>query len=149
MRILRAGFSNHFCDRTVTVWCMHTESTSYGIHMVRSRFRHFHKLAAMFPDDPRRGRLYLRDFLLPRFERLFIDYGIEAAKSFDPARPEIVGLLRTFAEAVEANPYVSAWHKRKLRWTISLVSNCSPGMVQFIGRLTRFPGVRLARRLLG
>jgi len=149
LRIFRAGFSNHFVDQPVTVWCMHTESTSYGIHMVRSRLRFFRKLVAMYPDDPRRGRFHLRDQLIPRFERLFIDHVIESRKAGDTHRDELVGILLEYEKTVLASPTVSRWHKRKLKLLVLLARRSPLGFIRAMGALTRFPGLRQLRRMLG
>ncbi len=37
LRVFRKGYSNYFVDKAVTVWCIHTASTSFGIRMIRSR----------------------------------------------------------------------------------------------------------------
>jgi GT2 family glycosyltransferase len=86
MRIFRKGYSNHFVDKAVTVWCIHTASTSFGIRMVRSRFKYFKKLLQMFPDEHQRGRYYLRDYLMPRFQLFFVNEAIEAIKKDDQYR---------------------------------------------------------------
>lgn len=149
LRIFRAGYGNVFLDRAVTVWCMHTESTSYGIHMVRSRFRQFQKLAQMFPDDPRRGRFHLRDQLIPRFERLFIDYMIEAVKADDPQRVEVAELLSSYAQVVFASSKVSRRHKLKLRAMVFLLTHSPGALIRAVGAFTRLPVVRSLRRAIG
>jgi len=147
LRIFRKGYSNHFIDRAVTVWCIHTESTSFGIRMIRSRFRYFKKLAAMFPDEPRRGRFYLRDYLMPRFGRYFVDHVIEAIKLSDERLPEMRAILSEYTEMVTANPYISRRYKLKLRVTGALLAMSPPPVVRFAGWLTKLPGIRNFRRL--
>ena len=44
LRIYRSGYSNYFLDKAVTVWCIHSESTSYSIKMIRSRFKYFNHI---------------------------------------------------------------------------------------------------------
>ena len=147
LRIFRKGYSNHFVDRAVTVWCIHTDSTSFSIRMVRSRFRYFKKLLAMFPDEPRRGRFYLRDYLMPRFGRFFVDHVVEAVKQGDENREEMSRHLAEYVGIVLANPYVSRRYKLKLKTTAWLLGHSSPGVVRFVGALTRLPVIRNLRRL--
>jgi glycosyltransferase involved in cell wall biosynthesis len=147
MRIFRKGYSNHFVDRAVTVWCIHTESTSFGIRMIRSRYRFFKKLAATFPDEPKRGRFYLRDYLMPRFGKLFVDHAIEAIKLDNEYREEMFAHLDDYAHMVLTNPYVGFRAKAKLRLTRFLLSHSSPGMVRAIGAATKLPVIRGFRRL--
>lgn len=147
LRIFRAGWSNHYVDRAVTVWCIHIESTSFGIRMIRSRYRFFKKLAAMFPDEPRRNRYYLRDYLMPRFGKLFVDHAIEAIKLDNEYRAEMFEHLDDYAGMVLGNPYIGVRAKFKLRLTRFLLRHSSPGMVRTIGTLTKIPLLSAFRRL--
>lgn len=65
-RLFQAGFTNVFLDRPVTVWCRNDASTSFGIHMARSRLRYCQKLcaAALDTDDS-----LMRDCIVPRFAK--------------------------------------------------------------------------------
>jgi len=147
LRIFRKGYSNHFLDRAVTVWCIHTESTSFGIRMIRSRYRFFLKLAALFPDEPKRNRYYLRDYLMPRFGKLFVDHAIQATKLDNEYREEMFAHLDDYARMVLTNPYVGFKAKTKLRLTRFLLSHSTPGMVRAIGAATKLPLIRGFRRL--
>lgn len=147
LRLFRKGFSNYFLDRAVTVWCIHTESTSFGIRMIRSRYRFFLKLAAMFPDEPKRNRYYLRDYLMPRFGKLFVDHAIQAIKLDNEYREEMFAHLDTYARMVLSNPYVGVRAKLKLRLTRFLLSHSSPGTVRAVGAVTKLPLFRAFRRL--
>lgn len=147
LRIFRKGFTNVFIDKAVTVWCIHTESTSYSIRMVRSRFRYFKKLAEMFPDEPRRGRFYFREYLMARFGRFFVDHVIEAIKFKDEHLPEMRAILAEYSAMVLANPYVSRRYKLKLRATETLLDHSPAQVVRFVGWLTKLPGIRGLRRL--
>jgi glycosyltransferase involved in cell wall biosynthesis len=149
LRIFRAGYTNHFVDRVVTVWCIHTGSTSFDLRMIRSRFKYFKKLVSMFPDEPRRNRYYLRDYLMPRFGRFFVDHVIEAVKANDPQRAEMSAVLADYAAIVLANPAVGARKKMELRVTMFLVEHSPPAVIRAVGALTRLPGVRALRRVLG
>ncbi len=149
LRIFRAGFSNHFVDRVVTVWCIHTGSTSFDMRMIRSRFKYFKKLVAMFPDEPRRNRYVLRDCLMPRFGRFFMDHVIEAVKAGDANRPEMSAVLAEYAAIVYANPAVGWRKKMELRATVFMAEHSPPALIRALGALTRLPGLRTLRRLLG
>lgn len=107
LRIFRAGFTNYFVDKAVTVWCIHTESTSFGIRMSRSRLKYFKKLVVMFPDEPLRRRYCLRDYLVPRFGALFLNDVIKACLSGnEELRAETQRMLENYAAIIAANPYV-------------------------------------------
>lgn len=149
LRIFRKGYTNHFIDKVVTVWCIHTGSTSFDMRMIRSRFKYFKKLVGMFPDEPRRNRYFLRDYLMPRFGRYFMDHVIEAVKAEDPNRAEMSEVLAEYAAIVYANPAVGGRKKLELRATIFMVEHSPPAVIRAIGALTRLPGVRSLRRLLG
>ena len=147
MRIFRAGYSNYFIDKAVTVWCIHTASTSFGIRMVRSRFKYFKKLMTLFPDEHQRGRYYLREYLMPRFQLFFVNEAIESIKRNDESRGEMMAVLNEYAAVVFANPYVGRKKKLRLWITLFLLRNSSPGMVRFVGALTRLPGIRSLRKI--
>lgn len=149
LRIFRKGFTNHFIDKVVTVWCIHTGSTSFDMRMIRSRFKYFKKLVGMFPDEPKRNRYVLRDCLMPRFGRFFMDHVIEAVKANDPNRAEMSAVLAEYAAIVYASPAVSGRKKLELRATVFMAEHSPPGLIRTIGKLTRLPGVRSLRRLLG
>ncbi len=147
LRIFRKGFSNYFIDKAVTVWCIHTASTSFGIRMIRSRFKYFKKLTQMFPDEHQRGRYYFRDCLVPRFQPYFVNHAIESIKNDDQYRQEMSAILNEYGAMVLANPYVGRKKKLRLRITLFLLNHCPPAMVRFVGAVTRLPGVRSLRRL--
>ncbi len=136
LRIFRKGYSNHFVDKAVTVWCIHTASTSFGIRMVRSRFKYFKKLLQMFPDEHQRGRYYLREYLMPRFQLFFVNEAIEAIKKDDQYRTEMSAVLAEYGAIVFANPYVGRKKKLRLWITLFLLRHSTPGMVRFVGALT-------------
>lgn len=71
-RLFRAGFTNVFVDRSVTVWCINDGSTSYSIHMVRSRLRYCLKLSHALPDVYNLNYLFMRNCIIPRFAKRII-----------------------------------------------------------------------------
>lgn len=106
LRVFRAGYSNYFVDQPVTVWCIHTASSAFSMRMNRSRFRYFAKLAAMFPDEPLRARFYLRDYLVPRFGKLFINDVIKRRLRRDPDLPESLRILDDYGAIMRSNAHV-------------------------------------------
>lgn len=149
LRLFRAGFTNHFLDKVVTVWCIHTGSTSFDIRMVRSRFKYFKKLVTEYPDQPRFRRFFLRECFIPRFGRYFIDHVIEAVKADDANRAEMSAILAEYAAIVLANPAVGRKYKLKLRAIVFMVEHSPPWLIRGIGSFTRLPGVRWMRSLVG
>lgn len=110
LRMFRKGYTNYFVDAPVTVWCIHSGSTSFDIKMSRSRVRYFRKLAEEFPDDPVKNRYYFRDLIAPRFYVQIIGEAVSARAGLtqvDPAKT---------AEYVDmANQYASEVTKRTVR----------------------------------
>lgn len=121
LRLFRAGYTGHFLNRAVTAWCIHTESTSFSIHMVRSRFLYFKKLYTLFPDNKRQNRFFFRDCLVPRFERPFIVESIKAKYENSIYEREIFGMLEEFLGIVMENRWISMRHKYKLRLIVIAV----------------------------
>jgi glycosyltransferase involved in cell wall biosynthesis len=111
LRIFRKGYANYYVDRPVTVWCMHSGSTTYSVRMSRSRFRYFKKLMATFPDDPDLNFYYFRDCIVPRFGPSFIYDSLKAARKKLDYRPEINDILREYALIVCANRSVGVFRK--------------------------------------
>jgi len=149
LRIFRAGYTNYFVDQTVTVWCIHTGSTSYSMRMAYSCLKYFKKLAAAFPDDPRRNRYYMRDYLVPRFLGLFAWYAVKAAQAGDENRPEMNTILSECAAIALANPHVRGVARLKLRIVLTLARASPPWLMRAIARTISLRQIRLARRLLG
>jgi hypothetical protein len=149
LRIFRAGYTNYFVDQCVTVWCIHTDSTSYSMRMVHSSLRYFKKLAASFPDDPRRNLYYLRDLLMPRFLSSFVWYAVKTAQASDDNRPEINAILREYAAIALANPYVGVLARLKLRVVVALVCASPPWLSRAAAQTIHLRWLRRARQFLG
>lgn len=142
LRLFRKGYTNHFVDQSVYVWCIHTESTSYTVRMSRSRFLYFKKLIDMYPDDKDKARFYFRDCLVPRFGRAFITDAIKAARTNSEHRPEIASILRKYASEVYANRYVGRRYKAKL-WLLTFVLTALPcNLVRAVSIAARIPVLR-------
>ena len=145
LRIFRKGFSNYFLDRAVTVWCIHVESTSFSIRMIRSRYRYFKKMVSLFPDEPQRERYYLRDCFVPRFGRVFADQAIASIKLDNEYRAELIEYYREFADLALANRYVGRLPKLRLWLMRSLLLNGSQRIVHTAHTLMRLPLIRRIR----
>ncbi|OLL32996.1 glycosyl transferase family 2 [Burkholderia sp. SRS-W-2-2016] len=118
LRIFRSGFTNYYVDEPVTVWCIHSESTSYSIRMCRSRFRYFMKLSSQFPDNPDRGLFFFRDCIAPRFGRAFLSDALKATTKKTADKQEVVAILQEYAKVLRQSRYV----RRKLKLKFSLVA---------------------------
>ena len=148
LRIFRAGYTNHFVNRAVTVWCVHTASTSYSMRMARSRLKYFKKLAAAFPDEPRRNRSYLRDCLRPRFGPFIMSHALQSAMAGDENRAETRANLDEYAAIMLASP-IGPRSRLKLRIIAALVHHCPPRLLRtMIGVLIRLPKMVWLRQLL-
>lgn len=141
LRFFRAGYTSYFLDKPVTVWCMHTASTSYSITMSRSRFKYFKKLANTFEDEPAMKLFYFRDSLIPRFGPAFIEDSIKAIRC-DKDTAELNGYLREYAMMVYANKSVSLKYKVKLFLLVSLLTRFPVSLVLMFGKTGRLPFVR-------
>jgi glycosyltransferase involved in cell wall biosynthesis len=147
LRLFRRGFSNYFIDQAVTVWCIRPNSTSYTVMMSRSRYRYFEKLAAMFPDDRKMVRYYMRDLLIPRFHSLFVHDAVRWALYEDEDRfldhkEEMITNFNKYARMVLANKHVPRLFKAKLRAQQLVVNTNSKALILTAVRLAQF-GVRV------
>lgn len=132
-RMFRAGFTNIFIGTPVTIWCINTESTSFTIRMSRSRMRYFKKLANSMPNEPLRNRFYLRDCLVPRFQKNILGEAFFAVARpntprgalLAPHRDELVQMAKEFWSIVAADEYVSPRQKRRLRMQAAIISSGS------------------------
>ena len=141
LRLFRAGYTSHFVDRAVTVWCMHGASTSFDMRMFHSCLRYFKKLVAAFPDDPKLKHYYMRDCLASRFGRHFISLAIRAAQRRDENLPELRAILEEYAAIVLAHPTVRPRTKFKLRVALLLARHGPPWLIGLIDTLTLLPGM--------
>jgi len=121
LRLFRAGYTNYYLDKPVTVWCMHTGSTSWSVKMSRSRFKYFRKLVAIYKDEPKRNRFYLKDCLIPRFGQAFINEAKTADEKESPDASELLGILCAYRDIVEANENVEDDYKRYLARSINIL----------------------------
>ena len=146
LRIFRAGFTNYYVDEPVTVWCIHSESTSYSIRMSRSRFRYFKKLTANYPDNPDRGLYFFRDCIAPRFGRAFLADAVKATTKRSPDKVELVGILSEYARMLGENRYVRRKLKIKFSIVAALLTYSPPWAIKAMRYATLMPAIR--RRLI-
>lgn len=111
LRLFRAGFTNYFTEKPVTVWCIHTESTSYGIRMSRSRLAYFKKLVKNFPDDKAKQRFYIRDLIIPRFHNTIMGEAAasvsDEANKFSENSKEYLAIAQSYVDTVLTIPSLS------------------------------------------
>lgn len=67
LRLFRAGYELKWMKKAVTVWCIHSGSTSYSSKMSLSRLKYIRKLILMFPENESRNIYIFKDLILPRF----------------------------------------------------------------------------------
>lgn len=146
LRIFRAGYTNYFIDQPVTVWCIHTASSAFSMRMNRSRFRYFAKLAALFPDEPLRDRFYMRDYLIPRFGKLFINDVIKRRLRRDPDLPESLRILESYGAIMLANPHVGGMARFGFRATTWLLKSTPNVVLRCIFRIVDGRLLRKLRR---
>lgn len=123
LRLFRSGWSNYFTPKSVTVWCINSNSTSYSIKMSRSRLRYIKKICETFPEEAGLGRCYIRDCIVPRFMNTFINEAVKAAakpknskenKMYE-YREELVAILQDFSKTVESYTILKNRPRRKLK----------------------------------
>lgn len=148
LRIFRAGYSNYYIDKSVTVWCIHPESTSYSIRMLRSRFKYFKKLTATFPDDPSRGLYFFRDCIVPRFNSAFIKESIVATKENSIYLKEINEMLKEYTEIVVSSPYIDKIKKWSLILLTHSLVNLPRSLLKFFIIVSKLPVLRRIPRFL-
>jgi len=147
LRIFRKGYSNYFIQDSVTVWCVHGESTSYSIKMSQSRLRYFKKLVHDFPDDLGRDLAIFHDCLMPRFGPTFRREALIAKQNGSPDQDELVRIFCEYEEIVRHHPHVPMQEKRKLA-LIKFFLTCPFSLFNVARVVARVPGLKLLRRSL-
>ncbi len=142
LRIFRKGFTNYFIDEAVTIWCIHTESTSYSVKMSRSRLLYFLKLVEYFPDEIKKGRYYFRDCLVPRFSSHFRNDLIKAVKEGGPHIVEFQNNLLEYKRNVINNKYVSYKYKVQLNLLTLILIHFPPQLTRVIINIVSGLGLR-------
>jgi glycosyltransferase involved in cell wall biosynthesis len=85
LRMFRTGYDNVYLDQALSQWRMYATSTSYSARMGRSRLIYAAKMMAEFPDDPRRDLYYVRDLIIPRFQRQICAEWLKAIRECNAA----------------------------------------------------------------
>ena len=132
MRFFRRGFNSFYVDIPVTVWCIHSGSTSYSIKMSRSRWRYFKKLVEKIPDVPSRACYYMRDCLVPRFESSFLADAKAALVMSEDHRAEVFGILKEYSELISKNKSIPGAHRRRIRLISWLYLNFPVGLLRIV-----------------
>lgn len=127
LRLFRAGFTNYFTEKAVTVWCIHTESTSYGIRMARSRLAYFKKLVKNFPDDTIKERFFIRDLIIPRFHKSITQEAVAANSKnenrFTKNKKEYTKLVHEYLDVVLSIDSCSLEFKNMLKEQVGDLSS--------------------------
>jgi glycosyltransferase involved in cell wall biosynthesis len=114
LRLFMKGYTNYFLDKSVVLWHINSDSTSFSIKMARSRMRYFLKLKSSFPDLPEQNKFPFRDFIFPRFRNaIFFDTYFAIKLKREPA-DEYLELCNQFILEACKNPYLSLRSKFKL-----------------------------------
>lgn len=124
LRMFRRGYTNRFIDKSVTVWCINTDSTSYSIRMSRSRLRYIKKLCALFPDDKDKNRFFVRDLIHPRFTKLVIGEARRAVrcpsskqdKKMRAHRDELISIMDEYIDVIKRSTKLNRKVYRRMRW---------------------------------
>jgi glycosyltransferase involved in cell wall biosynthesis len=134
-RLFRAGFTNIFIDHPVTVWCVNEDSTSFSVHMARSRMLYMLKLAEALPDVRALNYMFMRDCLIPRFAKQILRDARRVQQpehKFHQHRDEIYQMTQRCVDVMLANPFVKGRRRRKIRARWFLVRAYRYGFLQAI-----------------
>ncbi|MGY0194728.1 glycosyltransferase family 2 protein [Leptothrix sp. BB-4] len=123
IRLFRAGYSSHFLPKTVYVWCMHGDSTSWSATMSKSRIAFFKKMCSLFPDDEFNRIFYLRDCLKPRFESAFLRDLVVARLKRDKNSSLYAEIVDQYVKIIDASRSVKSRHKARLHLKSWLASH--------------------------
>jgi glycosyltransferase involved in cell wall biosynthesis len=145
MRILLAGYSNHWLDKSVTVWCINAESTSYSILMSRSRFKYFKKLLQSFPDNPEHGQFFFRDCIAPRFGAAILADAVKATVNQSKEKVELTQFLSKYTKILRANKFTRLSLKLKFMLYVFVLTYSPPWVIRVMHYATfrLFVGQRL------
>ncbi|WP_052700772.1 glycosyltransferase family 2 protein [Methylocucumis oryzae] len=138
LRMFRAGYSNYYVDKPVTIWCIHTNSTSYSVLMSRSRFSYFCKLSQLYPDSRIQNRFYFRDLLVARFGSSFIKDAVEAVIYDDKNKTELVNIYFSYRDMVLANEFVGFKYKLKLKLIGWILTTCPAQVINLLVEFAKF-----------
>ena len=118
LRLFWKGFTNYFLDKSVALWHINDESTSYSIKMSRSRLKYFKKLILNFPDNPKRGIYVFRDCIFPRFKKIILHDVINAFICDDENKEEKRAIFIEFSKISAQDLYLPIERRASL-WAIN------------------------------
>lgn len=132
LRLFWSGVRSYYLNVAVTQWRIYPASTSFSSRMAKSRMIYFQKLIEAFPDEPRLGLFWRRDFIAPRFMGLLRGEFMNGSKTHDTERMD-----QAWRDMQIVVPHL----KRSVRMRMRLLR-------PLIGTLYHGPLTSLSRRLL-
>jgi len=125
----------HYMRDSLLQWRSYPTSYSHSEGMDRSRKSYLRKLIEEFPDEPRLGHYYVRDFIAPRFVHKYLDLYISALRQGNSAsrpehyRDEIAALL-PYLRRRELLLYLVAHLPVPVAQALRKLWHCMPNRVQ-------------------
>lgn len=113
LRLFRAGYKLIWFNKAVTIWCIHSGSTSYSSKMSLSRIRYVKKLLQMYPDNAQRGMYYFRELILPRFSPLIFSDLISSKIKKNEEFKTMASIAKDFLDLVLENKSIRLMLKLK------------------------------------
>lgn len=147
LRFFSTGYSSKFLPVSVTVWCINSESTSFGIRMSRSRMIYFEKLCKEYRDDPSLAKYYVRDYLAKRFLPCFVSDLMRGAMMNSPYKGEFIERLQHALLLVGKR--VSGFYRMKCRALIWVSESNSRFAYAIFSRIYLLKKSRTIRKLIG
>ncbi|MCI4677694.1 glycosyltransferase family 2 protein [Rhodoblastus acidophilus] len=134
LRLFMAGYRSVYVNEAVTRWRIYAGSTSFSARMAKSRMIYFHKLIELFPDDPRLGVYWRRNFIAPRFFEIAYNEFYNGSKNGEAAR-----LAHGWTAMLEIVPYMKNRVRRRMNWVAPVVGRIYRGRLTGVARrLVRF-----------
>ena len=144
IRTFRSGGLFAFVPRALTSYRVHRGGGSAGRQFAESRLRFSEKLQGTIPNDPRTGRYYFSDLIVPRFFGASLDDYVQSVSAQDwNAARQALGDLMHFGRLRRDQARIQwklalARHPRVFRLLLRLHDQLPPRL-----RITRNPRVRL------
>ena len=115
LRMYCAGYTNYYLDKPVTVWCRHSQSTTFSITMSYSRLKYFKKLTEKFKDDIVLRRFYFRDAIAPHYGSIFISDAKQAIFTKSVNSEKLLKILCEYTTILYANKNVKFLYKLEVK----------------------------------
>ncbi|UDQ88818.1 glycosyltransferase family 2 protein [Xanthobacter autotrophicus] len=129
VRLYSMGVKSCYLDKSVTMWRIYPESTSFSARMARSRMIYFHKLIEAHPDEPRLGLFWRRDVIAPRFTSILRSEFLQASKAADFDRA-----LRAWDDLKTVAPYMKKRVQMRIRLVGPLIEATLAGPLTSVAR---------------